>query len=97
MKQAGKHINDLVIHTVVVFVCHIPIPGLWKREPEENVLLERGRELSKNVYNKVKIQKKIDFMKTEILPCHCSERSCEIVGIAPAQPHCVVAFLANGT
>ena len=36
-------------------------------------------------------------MKTETLPCHRSEKSREIVGIAPAQPHCVVALLANGT
>ena len=56
-ETSWKHINDLVIHTVIVFVCHIPILGLWKPEPEENVLLERGRELSKNVYSKVKIQK----------------------------------------
>ena len=29
-ETSWKHINDLVIHTVIVFVCHIPILGLWK-------------------------------------------------------------------
>ena len=41
--------------------------------------------------------KKIDFMNIDILPCHRNDRSRDIAGMAPAQPHCVVAFLGNGT
>ena len=61
------------MHNVVVFICHVPILGIWK-QTEENVLSGQGRELSKNVLSKFK-NKKIDFMTIEILPCHRNERS----------------------
>ena len=48
--------NDLVMHNVVVFICHVPILGIWK-QTEENVLSGQGRELSKNVLSKFKRQK----------------------------------------
>ena len=56
IKPAWKHINDLVMHNVVVVICHVPILGIWK-QTEEIVLSWQGRELSKNVLSKFKRQR----------------------------------------